>query len=76
MSPDVSWMDGVEDGGNFIVGFMRLDSDKSQTNMKSSGLTFYPFHVNLMNVSEQCGNYFVEHSKNGSCIPSRELLQA
>lgn len=37
--------------------------DKKKTKMKIKCLTFYPLHVNVMNVSRELEKYFVENSK-------------
>ena len=48
----VRWHEPYVDGEQSVVAFLQLYSDKSKTTMKMSGITFYPFHLNIMNFSE------------------------
>lgn len=48
----VRWYDKLLDGEESMVAFLQLYSDKSKTTMKVNGLTFYPFHVVLMNFKQ------------------------
>lgn len=55
-SPHVRWIDGIEGSETCIVVFLQLYFDKCETTIKVNVLTFYPFNVKIMNVSEECGN--------------------
>lgn len=48
----VSWRTKQRDGEESFVGFLQLYSDKSQTSMKSSAFSLYPFHATLLNLTE------------------------
>ena len=58
---DVRWYEEEVDGQQSAIAFLKLYSDKSKTTMKVSGLTFYPLHVNIMNLSESTQNMLCSH---------------
>lgn len=60
----MQWMDGIENGERSIVRFLQRNDDKSERKMKVNGLIFYPFHVKLIKMNDEWGNYFVEHLKS------------
>lgn len=60
-SGDVRWFEQRVDGGQSIAVFFQLYSDKSKTKIKFSGLTFYPIHINVMNVSKPMPHLMTSH---------------
>jgi len=58
---NVRWHEPDVDGEQSVVAFLQLYSDKSKTTLKMSGLTFYPFHVNIMNFTEPMQNMMINH---------------
>ncbi|MEM9680053.1 MAG: hypothetical protein AAF901_06985 [Bacteroidota bacterium] len=56
---EVRWRDEILDGEESFVGCVQFYTDKSMTTLKSSGLTFYPVHVTLLNFTEEARNFMI-----------------
>ena len=52
-SDSVWWRTKSRDGEQSVPAFIQMYSDKSRTNLKAGGLTFYPLHILLMNIRHE-----------------------
>ena len=53
VEPETLWCTDENNGGRSFVGMLQLYSDKSRTTLKESAFQFYPFHVTLLNFSDE-----------------------
>lgn len=52
LEEETLWCTDTNNGGWSFVGMLQLYSDKSRTTLKESAFQFYPFHVTLLNFSD------------------------
>lgn len=52
-SIDVCWFDEQASSTTSFAGLVQLYTDKTQTSLKNTAMTFYPLHVTFLNFSEQ-----------------------
>ena len=60
---DVSWRTENSDGEKSSIGLLQVYSDKSQTSLNSSALTFYPMHLTLQNFNEEWRKKHIQSGK-------------
>lgn len=58
---DVFWREYYKDGEDSFVSFLQLYSDKTVTTTNACGITFYPFHMNMLNYCRSYKEYVISH---------------